>query len=175
MNIFRNFAAKSNDKATMAKQKPKDELTTEMHYEFLEDMGVDRKSFMIYSASGMIERTGCSKEEACRKHGITVKEYDENIDRVLHTDDWWGDGEVKTTNKMETIFDHGVTEKEVVALCGYLVDKTDFIGKKDQDSHNATIYRLYLMRGDKSKAMEYFNKLPNTLGKWFSLGNHCLQ
>ena len=89
MNIFRNFAAKSNDKATMAKQKPKDELTTGMHYEFLEDMGVDRKSFMIYSASGMIERTGCSKEEACRKHGITVKEYDENIDRVLHTDDWW--------------------------------------------------------------------------------------
>ena len=48
----------------MAKQKPKDELTTEMYHEFLEDAGVDAGT------------------------------------------------------KMETIFDHGVTEKEVIALCG---------------------------------------------------------
>ena len=159
----------------MAKQKPKDELTTEMHYEFLEDIGVDRKSFMIYSASGMIERTGCSKEEACREHGITVQEYDENIDRVLHTDDWWGEGGVETGTKMETIFDHGVTDKEIVALCGLKKDREQFIGwGLDQEEHYACIYRLYLMRGDKAKAMEYFNKLPNTLNKWFSLGNHCL-
>ncbi len=53
----------------MAKQKPKDELTTEMYHEFLEDAGVDAGT------------------------------------------------------KMETIFDHGVTEKEVIALCGLKKDR----------------------------------------------------
>ena len=105
----------------MAKQKPKDELTTEMYHEFLEDAGVDAGT------------------------------------------------------KMETIFYHGVTEKEVIALCGLKKNRQQFLDwGLDQEDHYACIYRLYLMRGDKEKAMEYFNKLPNTLNKWFSLGNHCL-
>jgi hypothetical protein len=76
---------------------------------------------------------------------------------------------------METIFDHNVTGDEVVALCGVKKNRQQFLDwGLNQDEHNACIYRLYLMRGDKEKAMIYFAKLPNTLNKWFSLGNHCL-
>ena len=148
-----------------------EELTTEMHYEFLEDMGVDKKSYFIFSAYGMIQRTGCTKAEACKRYGLTEEEYNANIERVLNTDDWWG----RDPSKKETIFDHNVTDEEIKDLCGYLVDKDEFIAEDSQNAHYATIYRLLMMRGEKEKARVYFDMLPNTLGKWFSLGNRCLQ
>ena len=149
-----------------------EELTTEMHYEFLKDMGVDKKDYMIFAASGMMKRTGCSKEEACKRYGISVEEYDANINRVLKTDDWW---EEKKKEPIETIFDHNVTKKEVVALLGLPLTKQQYLEwGYDQDDHNACIYRLYSMRGDEKTAKLYFDKLPDTLDKWFSLGNHCL-
>ena len=148
----------------------KEELTTEMHYEFLEDMGVDKKSYFIFAACGMMKRTGCTKEKACERYGITVEEYDANIDRVLNSDDWWGE---KKEEPKETIFDHNVTEEEIKELCGYLPTKDHLIDTLNSDEHIALIYRLYSMRGNKIKAKTYFDKLPDTLEKWFSLGNHC--
>lgn len=146
-----------------------EELRTEMHYEFLEDMGVDKKSYLIFAAFGMIKRTSCPKTEACKRYGLTVEEYDANIDRVLSTDDWWG----RDPNKKETIFDHDVTDEEIKDLCGYLPTKQHLIDMLDSTNHIALIYRLYSMRGDKRKARIYFDMLPDTLEKWFSLGNHC--
>ena len=64
----------------------KDELSTEMHYEFMED-SVSREDFMVYAASGAIAK-GESKEDACKKYGITTDFYDENIQRVLTDSSW---------------------------------------------------------------------------------------
>lgn len=64
-----------------------EELTTEMHYEFLEDMGVSKRDYFIYGASGAIAR-GVPKAEALTRYGLTEAEYDANIDRVLHDDSW---------------------------------------------------------------------------------------
>jgi hypothetical protein len=74
---------------------------------------------------------------------------------------------------METIFDHNVTEEELVLLLGSVPDKEEYINGKSQESHYRTLYRLCLMRGDKAEAKKYFDKLPDTIDKYFSLGNHC--
>jgi hypothetical protein len=64
----------------------KDELTTDMQFEFMEGE-VSKFDFYIFSISGAIAR-GISKEEACKQHGISVEEYDANIDRVLNDPSW---------------------------------------------------------------------------------------
>ena len=64
-----------------------DELTAKMHYEFLADLGVDKKDFFIFAASGDIKR-GIPKEEALKMYDLTEKEYDENIERVLNDISW---------------------------------------------------------------------------------------
>ena len=96
-----------------------EELTTEMHYEFLEDMGVDKKDYMIFAASGMMKRTGCSKEEACKRYGISVEEYDANIDRVLNTDDWWGKVNTKSSPKQKEIYYENYEADAVVRVDEY--------------------------------------------------------
>lgn len=64
-----------------------DELTAKMHYEFFEDMGVDRKDFFIFAASGDISR-GVPKQEALKRYDLTEEEYDANIERVLNGELW---------------------------------------------------------------------------------------
>ncbi len=64
----------------------KDELTTDMQFEFM-DGEVSKRDFYIFSISGAIAR-GIPKEEACKQHGISVEEYDANIDRVLNDPSW---------------------------------------------------------------------------------------
>jgi len=66
-----------------------EELTTEMHFEFLEDMGTDRLSYFVFAARGAMNR-GLSKAEALKRYGLSEAVYDAGIDRVLSTDDWWG-------------------------------------------------------------------------------------
>lgn len=63
-----------------------DELTTEMHYEFLKG-DVSHFDLMVYAASGAISG-GISKEKACKRYGITVEEYETNIKRVLSDPSW---------------------------------------------------------------------------------------
>lgn len=75
---------------------------------------------------------------------------------------------------METIFDHNVTKEELVQLLGYVPNKDEYIKGKSQESHYKTLCRLCLMRGDRQKAKKYFDELPDTIDKYFSLGNHCV-
>jgi uncharacterized protein YkwD len=59
----------------------KEELTTAMHAEFMEGeiSAKDMKIMGVYGAIG----AGSSKSDALKKYGISEKEYNENIKRVL--------------------------------------------------------------------------------------------
>ncbi len=63
------------------KSKQEDELTTEMHAEFMEGemTPYEMRVCGVYGAMGR----GWSKKEALERYGLTEKEYDDNIDRVL--------------------------------------------------------------------------------------------
>ena len=65
----------------------KENLTAKMHYEFLEEKGVNKRDFFIFAAAGAISR-GIPKADALKEYNITEEEYDANIDRILNTDDW---------------------------------------------------------------------------------------
>jgi len=62
-------------------------------------------------------------------------------------------------NKLETIFDHNLTEEELkTAAWGF--SKEEYLSEiKSQENHYLKIYYLYLSRNDQKTAMEYFNKL----------------
>ena len=64
----------------------KEELTTSMHHEFVKDE-VSEQDFKIASIFGAIKQ-GVTKEEACREHGVSITDYDANIDRVLSDPSW---------------------------------------------------------------------------------------
>ena len=74
---------------------------------------------------------------------------------------------------METIYDHHVTDEEVIELCGYKCERQAFVDKFSQNVHFSLIYRLYGLRNDPATAKKYFDKIPDTMGKYFSLVNHC--
>jgi len=61
--------------------------------------------------------------------------------------------------KLETIFDHNLTEKELkTAAWGF--SKEEYLKQiTSQENHYLKIYYLYLSRDDKKTAMIYFNKL----------------
>lgn len=58
-----------------------DELTTEMHAEFMEGemTAYEMRICGVYGAMGR----GLTKKEALERYELTEKEYDDNIDRVL--------------------------------------------------------------------------------------------
>lgn len=60
---------------------------------------------------------------------------------------------------METIFDHNMTEEERKAIIGDMT-KEWYLKVLDEVSSNLLIAKLYLLRGDEKKKMEYVNKLP---------------
>lgn len=74
--------------------------------------------------------------------------------------------------KIETIFDHNVTEEEIEILFGMTGYTEEYLQKKPQDRNYAHIYRLYLIRKEESIAMKYFDLIPDSINKYFSLGNH---
>ena len=59
----------------------KEELTTAMHADFLAEDGWTRLDVKVLGAWANILK-GVSKVDACKKHGITIEEYDANIERV---------------------------------------------------------------------------------------------
>ena len=74
--------------------------------------------------------------------------------------------------KIETIFDHNVTEEEIEILFGMTgYTEEDFINNSQEDNY-AHIYCLYLIRKDEATAMKYFDLIPDSINKYFSLGNH---
>lgn len=60
---------------------------------------------------------------------------------------------------METIFDHHMAEEERKAIIGDMT-KERYLKVLDEVSSNLLIAKLYLLRGDEKKKMEYVNKLP---------------
>ena len=73
---------------------------------------------------------------------------------------------------METIFDHNVTEEEVNALTGFDLTKEKYLEHNDsQIDCYVDIYYLYkIIREDEEKAQEYFDKIPDSPHKYFSIG-----
>ena len=59
----------------------KDEFTTAMHEELLGDE-FSHLDLQVMAVFGAIRR-GVSKKEALKEQGLSEKEYDENIERVL--------------------------------------------------------------------------------------------
>lgn len=59
----------------------KEEFTTAMHADFLAEDGWTKLDVMVLGAYAKILK-GMKKAEACEKHGITVEQYDNNIERV---------------------------------------------------------------------------------------------
>jgi hypothetical protein len=59
----------------------KDELTTAMHSELMEDF-ISEQDMKIMGVYGAMNR-GIPKEEALKSYGISEKEYSDNIKRVL--------------------------------------------------------------------------------------------
>ena len=59
----------------------KDEFTTEMHAAFLSEDGWTKLDIMVLGTYANILK-GKTKDEACKMHGITIEQYDENIERV---------------------------------------------------------------------------------------------
>lgn len=60
---------------------------------------------------------------------------------------------------METILDHNMTEEERYKIIGKCSDEK-FLYCLDEDSSNHFLAKLYLLRNDEKKMMEYVNKLP---------------
>ena len=58
-----------------------DELTTEMHWEFMEDE-MTREDFLVMAVCGAMNR-GMTKADALKKYGISEEFFDANVDRVL--------------------------------------------------------------------------------------------
>lgn len=58
-----------------------DELTTEMHWEFMQDE-MTREDFLVMAVVGAMNR-GATKAEALKKYGITEEFYEANYERVM--------------------------------------------------------------------------------------------
>jgi len=71
---------------------------------------------------------------------------------------------------METIFDHNITNAEIVDLLGSELSPKEvseiFVSQLEND---ALIYKLYIMRGDKDNAAKYLDKIPDSKQKFFNL------
>lgn len=64
---------------------------------------------------------------------------------------------------METIFDHNVTKEELKDILGFdSWTREELLSINcTQRDHYGVIYRLYRYRGDKEKAKEYADKIPD--------------
>lgn len=59
----------------------KDELTTEMHWEFMADE-MTREDFLVIAVRGAMNR-GATKAEALKKYGLSEEYFDANYERVM--------------------------------------------------------------------------------------------
>jgi len=57
-----------------------DELTTAMHAELMEGE-MSKEELFVWAVYGAMRR-GIPKEEACRKYGFTVDEWDEKFEKL---------------------------------------------------------------------------------------------
>lgn len=65
---------------------------------------------------------------------------------------------------METIFDHNVTDAELVTLLGSVVSRENYLSfPLDPDGENGMLFSLYSVRGDTTKAKQYLAKVKDKL------------
>lgn len=65
-------------------------------------------------------------------------------------------------DKVETVFDHNVTDDELKAVTGAEFTKEQYLSVSlSQDSEYCALYRLFSLRNDTEKASIYFNKIKN--------------
>lgn len=64
--------------------------------------------------------------------------------------------------KMETVFDHGITEEEHENLFGVAIPKADAPRvSMAKDAENGSLYRLYSLREDHDTAKGFLNKIKS--------------
>lgn len=61
----------------------KDELTTEMHWEFMQDE-MTREDFLVMATVGAMNR-GATKADALKMHGLSEEYFDANVERVMNS------------------------------------------------------------------------------------------
>jgi hypothetical protein len=64
-------------------------------------------------------------------------------------------------NYVETIFDHGVTDDEMINLFGYIEEIDIYSYKLSNDFALGDLYRLYKLRGKEKSANEFLSKLSS--------------
>jgi DNA-binding SARP family transcriptional activator len=70
---------------------------------------------------------------------------------------------------METVFDHDPSAEELKYL--FLTGKTreEYIAShEDQETEYGNIYALYMIRGNRDKALEYLNRIRNPKARFNS-------
>ena len=72
---------------------------------------------------------------------------------------------------METIFDHNVTEDEVLNIVGIAISKERYIGIVSKEKAIEDIYYLYLERNNHKEANKYLDMLPDDKHKFFQILN----
>ncbi len=58
-----------------------DELTTEMHWEFMQGE-MTREDFLVMAVRGAMNR-GATKAEALKKYSLSEEYFDSNVERVM--------------------------------------------------------------------------------------------
>jgi hypothetical protein len=72
---------------------------------------------------------------------------------------------------VETIFEHNVTKKELELLrsfnpIGRISSREIYLKEKNQDKSLADLYRLYVLRGENSKAEEFLTQIHDESYKY---------
>ena len=73
---------------------------------------------------------------------------------------------------IETIFDHGITEEEQVMLFGFSGYTEADLQILDNIQNLNLICLLYGLRKNEKMFKKYFDMLPDTDHKYFTLANH---
>ena len=66
----------------------------------------------------------------------------------------------KKDKERETVFDHGITEEEMEQLFLKKYTKEEYLEDYLPSADLVLICKLYKLRGDEKKMMEYYNKIP---------------
>lgn len=72
---------------------------------------------------------------------------------------------------METIFDHNITEKELIFVIGSdKITKEIYLSYRSDWGIYTDLYYLYRYRKNKKKADYYFDLIPDSYDKFTSIG-----
>lgn len=67
--------------------------------------------------------------------------------------------------KIETVFDHGISEAEMINLFGFVEAREIYNDRLSNDFALGDLYLLYHMRGDEKSANAFLNKMSSAAAK----------